>query len=282
MFDLPEVPLVRMTTGGLFDAVVLDAYPDGMPIVRDRSRDTAALLLRPKNLFDFMSAMFWVDAIAERSGRIPPLVIPNLPGARQDRLNPKGDYLFTTKSIAKQINIRRFPRVVVLDPHSEVMPALIDRCEVHQSKYNVDMAPPEVFVPSGRYSGIIRPDAGAEKRANVWGERLRIPVISAGKKRDLVTGEITGFWVDTLTPGHYLVVDDLCDGGGTFVGLAEAVAETPGVTVSLFVTHGLFTKGTKTLLELYKQVYSTDSTLNAKPGVIVTNYCKQLLRDSVV
>jgi ribose-phosphate pyrophosphokinase len=41
-----------------------------------------------------------------------------------------------------------------------------------------------------------------------------------------------------------LIVDDICDGGATFIGIADAIHEKdPDADVRLYVTHGIFSKG---------------------------------------
>jgi len=56
-----------------------------------------------------------------------------------------------------------------------------------------------------------------------------------------------------------LIVDDICDGGGTFLGLAEELKECNSGDLYLAVSHGIFSKGSQTLLDNFKSIYSTDS-----------------------
>jgi ribose-phosphate pyrophosphokinase len=214
-------------------------------------------------MLDLMGALFFVDALMERGHERPPeLILPFVPGARQDRLNPVGDYLFTAKSVAREINMRGFPMVHVLDPHSEVTPALIDRCNVIHA-HEVFSDPGDYGHPPWRwttaYSAIISPDSGAEKRAGAVAKKLGIPLIHGWKTRDVATGKITGFGLEQSSiTGQVLVVDDICDGGGTFIGLAAVIKER-GLKADLFVSHGLFSQGTSKLLEHYGRLFTTDS-----------------------
>ena len=78
------------------------------------------------------------------------------------------------------------------------------------------------------YVGLICPDAGAAKRTEAVAEALALPVFYARKKRDFATGRLSGFACEPLPPeGRLIVVDDICDGGGTFRGLAEATGLAP-------------------------------------------------------
>lgn len=247
-------------------------YPDGTPIIAWSEgipdKDVDSILVRPNSIGDFVAAMFLVDAWVERGNSIPRLLIPNVPGARQDRLNDSGDYLFTAKSVARMINDRNFPEVVVVDPHSEVISGLIDRCHVVHSDWVLLNHRPFGM----KWDAVIAPDAGAEKRANAVAKALQIPVvIHAGKTRDVTNGKITGFWLQDIADEgveRVLVVDDICDGGGTFLGLADEI-DKAGYEADLYVTHGIFSQGTKALNERYTEVICTDSIVKSRENVSV-------------
>lgn len=245
--------------------VPFDQYPDGGPLIKldyeDWHQQISALVLRPTSMETFMQAMFLADAFEERGRKIPNLILPFIPGARQDRLNPEGDFLFTIKSIAKMINDRTFEKVLVLDPHSSVSPALINRCG------SVDLAG-VLYDFKKDFDGVIAPDAGAAHRAQVAAEVVQAPLIQGSKTRDVATGKLSGFEVQVEAGKHYLVFDDICDGGGTFVGLAEKITEQ-GATAQLFVSHGIFSKGVDELNKHYTHITTTDSTLFYKYGVEV-------------
>jgi ribose-phosphate pyrophosphokinase len=267
--------------GKRVQVVSVSCYPGGEPlVVFPHSGDVERVLLRPASMLSFVAAMFWVDALVERGHQVPELVLPFVPGARQDRLNPAGDYLFTAKSVAKMINARNFSRVTVVDPHSEVTPALIDRCHV------IHVA--DLFPTRSRYDAVISPDAGAEKRALGVAKLLGVPLVHAWKTRNVKNGGINGSGIESsnIGPGrHALVVDDICDGGATFVGLGEVLKESAW-TADLFVTHGVFSMGVSHLQALYGSITCTDSVIGpwAAPAAIgkplqveVIEVCRQLL-----
>jgi ribose-phosphate pyrophosphokinase len=269
--------------GGEHDLVV-EHYPAGEPLIRKPDsggliNEINEVIVRTSAVGELVEALFFVDALRYRGKLCRHLILPYVPGARQDRLNDSGDHLFTLKSVAEMINARNFLTVTVLDPHSDVAPALIDRCVVRTAAdvlwHHLDrgLAP----VP---WDVIIAPDAGAAKRAYAVAQMLKLPVIQGEKHRDVATGKLSGFAlsqaaVDAVTWGantivpHGLVVDDICDGGGTFLGLAEVIARV-GMTADLYVTHGLFTQGTEKLLDAYQTIYTTDSLPSwSKPGVTI-------------
>lgn len=231
-------------------------YSDGTPMVKtdqfaDIVRHADTMILRADSLNEFVVGMFLVDSIISKSGRITKLVLPYLPGARQDRVNPTGDVLFTAYSIADMINARRFYQVIILDPHSGTMPTLINRAV----EYPLSEIANRVWKG---YGGIIAPDKGAADRAEQFAAVLGRDITYASKNRDVSTGRLSDFSVTVEKGKHYLVVDDICDGGGTFIGLGEKIREQ-GAYADLYVTHGIFSKGTADLKKIYKNIITTDS-----------------------
>ena len=210
------------------------------------------MTIRHTSMAEFVNAMFLVDAIRYNGGHIYNLILPYIPGARQDRSNGEGDVLFTLGSVARMLNERMFNQVVVLDPHSNVAGNLIHRMVVYP-QFAVSLGLPKTL-----HDGIIAADEGGQVRAETMALALSLPVYYGGKTRDVSTGKLSGFTLDEIPSGHYLVVDDICDGGGTFIGLAEKIHEQ-GSTADLFVSHGIFSKGTIYLRAMYKNIYTTDS-----------------------
>jgi len=269
---MSDVEIEYITQDGVGE-INVSQYPSGEPLIPWGTWNNPVLrvLLRPRTMQTFLAAMWWIDALVERGYNTPELILPFVPGARQDRLNESGDYLFTIKSVAKMLNERNFPQVIVLDPHSEVTPALIDRCRIVTAAQCLGL----LTLPDP-YAAVISPDAGAEKRAGTIARYLGVPLIHAWKTRDVSDGKITGFGIEPNYFGpqdQVLVVDDICDGGGTFIGLAENIH----AEADLWVTHGLFSKGVEELDRFYMRMICTDSIIATRPGVTVLPVCQRLL-----
>jgi ribose-phosphate pyrophosphokinase len=274
--------LTYVTCSGSMHELPLSSYPDTMPLVQQSCGVPERVLLRSRSIAAFVAAMFWLDALAWRAGRFPHLILPFVPGARQDRLNSSGDWLFTAKSIAQMINARSLPSVTVLDPHSDVIAGLLNSCRVVSAASCVN-------TPAGKYAAVISPDAGAEKRAGTVAAKLGVPLIHAWTSRDVGTGAISGFGIDdgalraaACTYKSLLLVDDICDGGGTFVGLAKTIeAITPAVDLHLFTTHGIYSRGVGELKKHFSHIYCTDSILDQPGDVIEIPVCGQLLQEAL-
>lgn len=191
--------------------------------------------------------------------------IPYLMYARQDRVCNRGDAL-SAVPMAKLINLCEFEEVVVLDPHSDVMPALINNItiinqidvfrRVHNNWSNIH---------------IVAPDNGAYKKSSAFAKAVGAKgIIVCNKERDMATGRITNMTMSADVEGlNLFVLDDICDGGRTFIELAQLVKAAN--RVELAVTHGLFTKGIDVVANEFDRVYTTTSFKGTVPDNLPNN-----------
>lgn len=188
------------------------------------------------------------------------LYVPYIPGGRQDRGAP-----LTVKVYCDIINNLKYDIVSTVDPHSDVTVALLDGYVTVHEQHDVMYHANKEFKLDRIYDYVIAPDAGAMKKAYKVAKELNCELVSAEKHRDTKTGELDGFKLHFIPEQKtYLVVDDICDGGGTFIGLAEEIERASKEldvipTVDLFVTHGIFSKGLDVLLEHYEEIITTNT-----------------------
>lgn len=231
----------------------------------DAFRGAQVLLnARVGSMNDLGMLLALTDAVKRcRASRVD-LILPYFPGARQDR-EEKG-FALTAKVYADIINSQGYGAVFILDPHSAVTPALLNRCVVLPHTGLVA----QFLEQHAPIDGLICPDAGAERRTLELAKFLNCNnVVFARKKRDPKTGNLSGFSLESLpVDGNYLIADDLCDGGGTFIGLAERFLEDPRGTglLYLWTTHGIFSKGLETLSKYFSKIGSSDSFPSAVAG----------------
>jgi ribose-phosphate pyrophosphokinase len=58
----------------------------------------------------------------------------------------------------------------------------------------------------------------------------------------------------------YVIVDDICDGGRTFIELAKVIiAQNQEAKIYLVVTHGIFSAGFSELTNYFDGIYTTNS-----------------------
>ena len=64
------------------------------------------------------------------------------------------------------------------------------------------------------------------------------------------------------------MVDDIFDGGRTFVELAKLILPMEPERLELYVTHGIFSKGYDEITQYYDRIYTTNSFHEAGRGNI--------------
>ena len=172
-----------------------------------------------------------------------------LPYARYDRAMKENDS-FSLKAFTDIINSMNFNRVLLVDPHSNVGQILLKNSEVIIDQLTAIQLS-NVITCNNSYDYIVSPDFGAIKKATSISEYYNIPLLISLKKRDVSTGYTVfdKLLIDDsvdLTDKKLLIVDDICDGGATFVNLAKGIKDLYNIkSIDLFVTHGLFSKGKK-------------------------------------
>lgn len=195
------------------------------------------------------------------------LHLMHTPYMRQDRTCSLGE-CFSLKVVSSMINSMYFDEVRIYDAHSNVAELLINN--------SINLGKSAIFrdllcekIPDAE-TVVLSPDVGAYKEVNELAltYKAKNPVATGFKHRNLETGEITGVTIHgNLTNKNVVIIDDICDGGRTFIELAK-LAKTKELydakSVELIVTHGLFTKGLDVLKPYIDKIYTTDSYYNGE------------------
>lgn len=228
------------------------------------------IVARIQNSNDIMELILAEDAL-NRMGLGQPinLYLFCVPYQRQDRVCTFGES-FSIVPFARIINSLRFNSITIADPHSYVTPALFDNCKViTQIDIISKFESLNKFVLQNQIT-IVAPDYGAAKKTEAICQYFNNGnYIQAKKVRDLATGKILDieFNCDDLKGCKCLIFDDLCDAGGTFIGLAQKLKKLGAEKVFLYVTHGLFTKGTDNLYDNgIDAIFTTNSFYETWPG----------------
>jgi ribose-phosphate pyrophosphokinase len=194
------------------------------------------------------------------------LNVPYFLGARSDRKFEAGTSNYLKTVICPIINAQNFSRVTVLDPHSDVLEACLNNYHKHNNHRLVKDALTKIDNKDGAQSRIclVSPDAGAYKKIFDVAKEFNIDnIVTASKVRDIKTGKILRTEIPTLDQHadlKYVIIDDICDGGRTFIELAKAIkGSRPSAKVYLVVTHGIFSAGFKELSQYFEGIYTTNS-----------------------
>ena len=200
---------------------------------------------------DFFELALLVDAIRRTFGytTLIDLVMPYLPYARQDRAMTKGESL-ALKVFCDLINGLKFRTVEIWDVHSDVALALIDRVAHKPVEWLIS---PEVLGDCI----LVAPDAGSLKKVSKVAQAFGRRMIRADKTRSVVDGSITGTVVysESVGDSDFLIVDDICDGGRTFIELAKELRKLTTGKIKLYVTHGIFSKGLDVFNGVIDEIY---------------------------
>lgn len=178
------------------------------------------------------------------------LIIPFFPYARQDK-EINNENTFGLHTFLKLLSTVGTQKIETFDVHNAfpIQYALKDRF-VNILPYQMveiaqDIKPDAIFFP----------DKGAADRYGQMFKEMKtfhfnkVPHLFGDKVRNQQTGEIIGYEVQETTANSVLICDDLCDGGATFINAAKKLKEQGVKNISLYVSHGLFTKGTKVLFD---------------------------------
>jgi ribose-phosphate pyrophosphokinase len=243
-------------------------FPDGQPHVKidvqqldkiDR-KEPLRILTRINNANDLMLALLVKNTLDYLDFETIELHISYLLAARMDRVMLDGEP-FSLKVIAAILNQANFKKIKIFDPHSDVSTALIERSYAVTNHLFVQNALEEYACKhSGEAPCLVSPDAGALKKIHKLAGCLGIDnVVECMKERDVKTGALTNFkaMTDQLHGQTCFIVDDICDGGGTFAGTAKMLKEKGAGKVHLIVSHGIFSKGPA--IDFIDEIYTTDS-----------------------
>jgi len=177
------------------------------------------------------------------------LFCPYIPYARQDRLMNEDLEPLSIEVFADVINLQKYNKVHVLNPHSGVASALIHNINIMDELPFISKCWEKI---KNMYTNetpikIVSPDAGAEKKVEKMAERLNLnkkDIIKASKVRNSDTRELSDCtFMGDVQNSICVIYDDIIDGGGTFINLAKELKSKKAHKVYLIVSHGIFSRG---------------------------------------
>ena len=228
-------------------------------------------IVTPEDTFVLLNLLDALRQIGAKPKNVR-VFLPYFPYARQDRVCHPGEssaLLVFCQILASSKH--RFDHLYIVDPHSSVT-----------EEYLVGLGFKNVWVQEQQYAAhglpkydfIVAPDAGAAKKADkiqpsaqhIFLTKMR----EDGKVKSFVKPEDLYKIV-----GAACIVDDICDGGRTFIEAGRLLRATmPHMTsLDLYVTHGIFSAGIDKLLEIFDNVYcknlmSSDPSVTSKVKVL--------------
>lgn len=227
----------------------------GIKILKDYPKCDVTIECKYQSSDDLIYLLLFVDAIRNKcSTTTINLLIPYFPYARQDRVCAEGES-FSLKVVTNIISICKFSKITVWDAHSTVLQAFFE------AGVFVDVKQSELvkhFFADKENIVLVSPDAGATKKIYETSKLTGFPVVEAQKIRCVNTGAIIETRIsDTSlfeTANDITILDDICDGGRTFIELAKVIRKTFNKKLTLIVTHGIFSAGFTELDQYFDEI----------------------------
>lgn len=214
------------------------------------------------NSDDIMRLMMTVDAVRQINAASEiNLTVPYFPYARQDRVCNKGE-AFSAAVMADLMNNLRCASVTVIDPHSLVIAQHVKNCRIITQAEIIQGVVADFIRKENLI--LVSPDKGAAAKTQEAADMLNASAIFCSKVRETKTGRITHSEVHGDVRGRDLIIlDDICDGGRTFIELAKNLKDQGAGKLYLYVTHGIFSKGLDVLKEYFTHVFCAHTFLEA-------------------
>ncbi|MEM0986665.1 MAG: ribose-phosphate pyrophosphokinase [Pseudomonadota bacterium] len=187
-----------------------------------------------------MELLICCDALARASAQRITAVIPYFGYARQDR-KTDGRTPISAKLVANLISTAGADRVLTMDLHAGQIQGFFD-----VPTDNL-VAAPVMEADIRERNGIdtlmiVSPDVGGVVRARALADRIGCELAIVDKRRPKA-GESEVMNIIGDVDGRDLVmVDDICDSGGTLSNAAAALKARGARSVRAYVTHGVFSR----------------------------------------
>ena len=243
-------------------------------------QDSVQIKSRLNNWLDLELIIATVACLKELGIKEIHLFVPYFIGARSDRKFEEGGNWYLKQVICPIINTLQFDSIIVLDAHSSVLGNLLNNYKAVDNKELVDFALKNITKLSEQNNQnyeengfiLVSPDAGAAHKINKLAENIgyKRDIIICSKERD-TEGKLTKTVVfihdDENTNKDFIIVDDICDGGRTFINIAKEIKNYYGhedfngyqPKIYLVITHGIFSAGFKELSQYFDGIFCTNS-----------------------
>jgi len=255
----------------------ISKFPDGQQSIKlefIHLEDEVKIISRLNDFKDLEVILCATAALKNIGVKTIHLYTPYFLGARSDRQFEDGSINYLKDVITPIINSQDYETVTIVDAHSDVLEACIHNYRKIDNIGLVKFALTDIDNTNGAREKLIlvSPDAGALKKMYHVSEHFGIDkMVIANKHRDIKTGKITHTEVPGLTqePGskNFVIIDDICDGGRTFLEIAKTIRKEREDSVFndkiyLVVTHGIFSAGFNELKNWIDGIYCTNSVKN--------------------
>lgn len=248
-----------------------DCYSAEWPSIVMSAKDTVVQIKARLNSFRDLELIICATKSLRNLGvKEIHLYTPYFLGARSDRKFEEGSNNYLKDIICPIINSLNFESVTVLDPHSDVLEACLNNFNKDSNIKLIVHSLGKIYKDLNLNQFIlVSPDAGANKKIYKLAKQIGYEgdIITCSKERN-TSGEL----VETTVPirqrhqgKDIIIIDDICDGGATFINIAKSIKEDKffkDCKIYLIVTHGIFSKSYLPLAQYFDGIFCTNSYKN--------------------
>ncbi|WP_066042571.1 ribose-phosphate diphosphokinase [Herbiconiux solani] len=187
-----------------------------------------------------MEQLIMVDALKRASAKRITVVAPFYPYARQDKKG-RGREPISARLVADLFKAAGADRIMSVDLHAAQIQGFFDGPVDHLFAMPVLLEHMRQSLDPATLT-VVSPDMGRVRVADVWSDKLGVPLAIIHKRRDpRVPNQVSVHEIVGDVSGRVcLLVDDLIDTGRTIVAAAEALKASGAIGVVVAATHAVF------------------------------------------
>jgi ribose-phosphate pyrophosphokinase len=196
-----------------------------------------------------MEQLIMVDALKRASAKRITVVAPFYPYARQDKKG-RGREPISARLVADLFKVAGADRIMSVDLHAAQIQGFFDGPVDHLFAMPVLLNHFREKLDTETLT-IVSPDMGRVRVADIWSDKLGVPLAIIHKRRDpLVPNQVSVHEIVGQVEGRVcLLVDDLIDTGRTIVRAAEALKAAGALGVVVAATHAVFSDPATEILQ---------------------------------
>lgn len=238
-----NIPLARKIAsriGKPLGLIELKRFSDGEIWVKygENIRGLDVFLIQSTNppTDNLIELLIMIDAAKRASAKTITAVIPYFGYARQDRKD-QPRVAITAKLMANLLTIAGADRIITMDLHAAQIQGYFDIPFDHLYGSSVFKDRIEIYRNN---LVVVSPDVGGIKIARAYAKMLDCSLVVIDKRRPKQNlAEVMNI-IGDVDGKDILIVDDLIDTAGTFVGAIEALKEKGALNIYGAITHPVF------------------------------------------
>jgi ribose-phosphate pyrophosphokinase len=237
--NIPLAKNISSLVGKPLGMIELKRFSDGEIWVKygENIRGLDVFLIQSTNppAENLMELLIMIDAAKRASAQTITAVIPYFGYARQDRKD-QPRVAISAKLIANLLTIAGADRVITMDLHAAQIQGYFDIPFDHL--YGSSVFRNKIEVHKNNLV-VVSPDVGGIKIARAYAKMLNCGLVVIDKRRPKQNlAEVMNI-IGDVDGKDILIVDDLIDTGGTFVGAIEALKQKGALDIYGAITHAV-------------------------------------------